>query len=136
MGGMGEHLVFFDGECPMCHRAVRHIIEIDKDKIFIFAPLGGETAKNVLTGPQAPLKKANSLVLVENYDSTSRDFYIRSKAVLRIYWLVGNGWGLVGILNFLPGVIGDFFYCYLASHRHQFKLKMPDEPGPKDRFLP
>jgi predicted DCC family thiol-disulfide oxidoreductase YuxK len=132
---MHEHLIFFDGECPLCHRAVRHILEIDVNKRFVFAPLNGETAGDILIGPQAPLRSANSIVLVENYQSTSRKFWIRSRAILRVYWLNGNGWGLYGILSFLPGWFGDFFYSWVAFHRHQFKLKMPADPGPKDRFL-
>jgi predicted DCC family thiol-disulfide oxidoreductase YuxK len=133
---MYEHLIFFDGECPFCHRAVRHILEIDVNQHFMFAPLSGETADDILTGPQAELKRANSLVLIENYRSTERKFWIRSRAILRVYWLAGNGWGLIGIFSFLPGFIGDIFYRWFAVHRHQFKLKMTKDPGPKDRFLP
>lgn len=133
---MNEHIIFFDDECPFCHRSVRHIIEIDVDHHFLFAPLEGETAKDFLIGPQESLKRANSLVLVENYDSTARQFWVRSRAIFRIYWLVGRGWGLVGILSFLPGFLGDAIYRWLAAHRHQFKLKIPEAPGPKERFLP
>jgi predicted DCC family thiol-disulfide oxidoreductase YuxK len=133
---MYEHLIFFDKECPLCHRAVRHILEIDVDKHFLFAPLNGETAKDFLIGPQAPLRSANSLVLVEHYLSTGRKFWVRSRAILRIYWLNGDGWGLYGIFSFLPGYLGDALYRWVAAHRHQFKLKMPGEPGPKERFLP
>jgi predicted DCC family thiol-disulfide oxidoreductase YuxK len=133
---MYEHIVFFDGECPLCHKAVRHIIEIDTEKKFLFAPLTGETANDILIGPQKELRSMNSLVLVENYDSTDRKFWVRSRAILRIYWLVKNGWELLGALSFLPGWLGDIFYRWLAAHRHQFKLKIPKEPGPKERFLP
>jgi predicted DCC family thiol-disulfide oxidoreductase YuxK len=132
---MREHLIFFDGECPLCHKAVRHIIDIDVHKHFLFAPLKGQTAEEILSGPQKSLKLAKSLVLVENYDSTDRKFWIESKAVLRIYWLVG-GWGLIGIFCFVPSFIGDPIYRFFAAHRHQFKLKMPEIPGPRDRFLP
>lgn len=133
---MKEHLIFFDNECPFCHRSVRHILEIDADHHFLFAPLNGETAEKILIGPQEPLKKAGSLILVEDYQSTARQFWIRSRAILRIYWLAGQQWRLLGILSFLPGWIGDLLYRWLAAHRHQFKLKMPEEPGPKNRFLP
>lgn len=132
---MNEHLIFFDAECPLCHKAVRHLIEIDVKKRIVFAPLGGLTAQNVLSGPQSHLKKANSLILVENYQSTNRKFWVRSKAVLRTYWLIGDGWGLIGILSFLPSYFGDAIYRKVALHRHQFKLKMPLE-GPAERFLP
>lgn len=133
---MNDHIVFFDGECPFCHKAVRHIIEIDEKKEIVFAPLKGETARQILTGPQAELLKANSIVLAENYRSTERRFWIRSHAIFRIYWIIKNGWQLVGILSFLPRCIGDFFYNWFAAHRHQFKLKIPEMPGPNDRFLP
>lgn len=114
---------------------MKHVIEIDDDKVFRFAPLRGSTAQEILTGPQTPLKSANSLVLAENYESTGRKFWVRSHAILRIYWLVGHGWGLVGILSFLPSRLGDFFYKMFAAHRHQFKLMLPPLE-PKDRFLP
>ena len=133
---MDEHIIFFDAECPFCLRSVRHIIEIDIEHHFLFAPLGGETAQDILIGPQAPLRDAQSLVLAENYQSSGREFYIRSRALFRIYWHVGQGWGLVGILSFLPCWLTDLIYRWVAAHRHQFKLKMPQEPGPQDRFLP
>ena len=133
---MNDHIIFFDDECPLCHKAVRHVIEIDRRKQFLFAPLRGKTAQEILTGPQNALKSSNSLVLAENYQSTERRFWIRSHAIFRIYWLVGDGWGLVGILSFLPRWLGDFFYNWFAIHRHQFKLQIPEVIEPSDRFLP
>lgn len=133
---MNDHIVFYDNECPLCRKAVRHIIEIDPGKKILFAPLNGETARRILTGPNQNLSRANSLVLAENYDSTHRRFWIRSHAMLRIYWLVEGGWGLVGILSYLPAWLGDFFYNWVAAHRHQFKLKMPEDLAPPERFLP
>lgn len=133
---MYEHLILYDHECPWCHKQVKNIIEMDVHKCFIFAPLEGETAKRILIGPHGWMRKANSIVLIENYDSTGRKFWVRSKAVLRIFWLNGNGWGLIGCLSFLPAKIGDVIYRYFAEHRHQFKLKMSKDPGPKERFLP
>lgn len=133
---MHEHLIFFDNECPFCHRTVRYILDLDKQKRFVFAPLKGETAENILHGPLASYAQANSLVLIENYQSTGRKIWIRSKAVFRVYWLIGDGWKIVGWLSFLPGVLGDFFYRSFAEHRHHFKLKPTKDAGPKDRFLP
>ncbi len=133
---MREHLVIFDGECPLCHRLVRHLIEIDVNRHIVFAPLNGETAESVLSGPQKDLKKANSSILVENFQSTERRFWIRSRCILRIYWLVGNGWGLLGIISFFPSFLGDTIYRRIAIHRHQFKMKMPNSSIPPDRLLP
>lgn len=133
---MERHLVLFDGECALCHVAVQHILQIDRNRSIVFAPLGGETAQNVLSGPQKKLREANSLVLIEDYASTERRFWIRSRAILRIYWLIGGGWAFLGLFSFFPCFFGDFLYRKLALHRHQFKLKMKDGWGPHDRFLP
>lgn len=132
---MYEHLIFFDEECPLCHKSVQHIIDIDVAQRFVFAPLKGSTASDILVGPQEALRRANSLVLVENYQSTKRNFWIRSKAILRIYWLIGGKWRFLGVFAFFPGWIGDLFYRWVANHRHQFKLKMPNETRPKNRFF-
>jgi predicted DCC family thiol-disulfide oxidoreductase YuxK len=133
---MFEHLILYDHDCALCIKAVGHVLDIDVHRRFIFAPLGGQTAKTILTGPLKRYAEINSLVLVESYQSTERSFYVRSKAVWRIYWLAGNGWGGIGWLCFLPPWIGDFFYRCFAEHRHQFKLKPRKEPGSPDRFLP
>ncbi len=131
-----ENIVFFDSDCPLCRKAIKYVLEIDVHHRFSFAPLNGVTARDVLTGPQEELVHANSLVLAEKFRSTERRFWIKSRAILRIDWLAGDGWGLIGILSFFPGWIGDFFYDWVAAHRHQFKLQVSETLGPKDRFLP
>ena len=131
-----EHLLFFDDECPLCVRAVRHVFQIDQEHKFLFAPLRGETANELLSGPQKSLKEANSLVVVENWRSTDRKFWIRSRAILRIYWLIGGQWKLYGWLSLLPGCFGDYLYKLISAHRHQFRLRPTKEIAPKDRFLP
>lgn len=131
-----DHLLFFDHECPLCIRSVRHIIEHDPERRFSFAPLRGETAKEVLSGPQSFLKKAESLVVVEHWRSTDRKFWTKSRAILRVYWLIGGQWKLFGWISFLPGFLGDFIYDQISAHRHQFHLRPDREIGPEERFLP
>lgn len=133
---MYKHIIFFDAECPICCRAIQHVFEIDKERQFAFAALNGDTAKTILSGPLNKYRKANSLVLLENYQSTEREFWIRSKAILRIYWLIGAGWKVIGCLSFLPSWVGDLFYSWVAKHRHQFKLAPMHKIGSPDRFLP
>lgn len=131
-----DHLVLFDHECPFCVRSVREIIKQDEAGKFAFAPLRGKTALEVLSGPQASFKRANGLIVVENWRSTDRRFWDRSRAMLRAYWLIGGQWKLYGWLSFFPGFIGNFFYDQLSAHRHQFHLRPDAEIGPEDRFLP
>lgn len=133
---MYEHLIFFDDECPFCRAQIKKIIKIDGEKNFRFAPLRGETAKDVLSGPQEKLKKSNSLVLAEDYQSTARRFCIRAKAVFRIFWILGGQWKLIGGLSFLPAWLIDPFYRLFAEHRHKYKLKIEESLEPEERFFP
>lgn len=133
---MSEHLIFYDHECPLCQKAVKHIINIDRNKQFKFAPLKGKTATEILQGPLQRYGEMDSMVLMENYASTKRKISARSKASLRIYWLIGEKWRLIGALSYLPGWTADFLYSKLAQHRHQFKIQPMKSSGPSDRFLP
>jgi predicted DCC family thiol-disulfide oxidoreductase YuxK len=133
---MNEHLVLFDATCPFCHRSVSHLIDLDQDRHLLFTPLDGATAEQMLVGIHKSLLKSNSLILIEQFETTGRKFWIRSRAVLRAYWFIGRGWGLIGVFAFVPSCLGDIVYRWVAEHRHQFHLDMPKIKAPEDRFLP
>ena len=41
---MSPELVFYDGDCGLCHRTVRFLLARDPEgSLFLFAPLFGET---------------------------------------------------------------------------------------------
>lgn len=128
-----KHLILFDDTCPLCHKAVTHIISIDKKKLFLFSPLIGKTAASVLKGKQATFIKKNTLVLIENYQTSSR-ISIRSKAIFRIYSYIGRGYRLLGLLAFCP-ILFDPIYRLIAYHRHKLK-KQKGSNIDKDRYVP
>ncbi len=117
---MKPHLILFDGTCPVCNLAVRHIISIDHRPCFQFAPLNGEDAKNILKNRYEELIAADTVILIENYRSLSPRISIRSKAFLRIYWIVGGIWKLPGVFAFFPSWIGDSVYRSVAKRRRHF----------------
>jgi predicted DCC family thiol-disulfide oxidoreductase YuxK len=129
-----SHLIFYDTDCDFCYRAILHLLKLDTKKNLLFAPLEGTTAKEILVGPNAHYAHANSLVLLENYDSDDREFYLRSKAIFRIYWLLGNR--LIGWLSFLPGVLCDWFYRGIAKHRHRLHFGWVRKEFQGEQFLP
>lgn len=126
-----QHLVLYDGTCGLCHRAVQFILRHDVNKMFMFAPLQGETAHELLytqrpqikalgvtTSPNHSLKNMDTLVLIENYsDKEHRNFLTYGDGVFRIYWLLGRWWMVPGILSFLPGFLYNWCYRWVARHR-------------------
>lgn len=113
-----KHLVFYDGECGFCDWVVRTLLKIDRKRIFAFAPLQGSTAKELLKDFPEAYKSLDSLVLIENYQSQQRTYYVLGQGAFRILWLVGGWWKLIGWIHFLPPFIYNFGYRFIAQNRH------------------
>lgn len=117
----GQHLVFYDGTCGMCHWVVQFLLKHDRNKIFMFAPLQGETAGVLLKDWRITVPEADSLVLIENYqDPDQKKIYIFGKGALRICWLLGGLWMVPGAISFLPSFLYDWLYKWVARHRFKW----------------
>ena len=131
----GKHLLFYDGSCGLCDHAVQFVLKRDSEGLFVFAPLQGTTAKNFFPTPPAE----DSLILIEDYTSTSPKKYLFGKGAFRVLWLIGGVWSLPGLLNFLPPSLYDWGYRLVAKNRHklfsQTNCKLPTAED-KKRFLP
>lgn len=132
------NLVFYDGQCGLCDQIVQLLLKVDKQKRFMFASLQGKTAENMLQAIPEKYRGIDSLVLIENYQTSSSQFYVQGKGVLRICWLLGRWWSIPGILNFLPSLFYDWIYRIVARNRHKFFRSTCVLPSAedKDRFLP
>lgn len=130
-----KHLILFDGDCPFCNLAVRHILAIDRKECFVFSPLKGKAAHSILGKKYNNYLEKDTLILVENYQKYTRIF-IRSKAIFRVYWQIGRVWKLFGLVSFLPAGMGDLFYRLFSLSRYQLKIKMPKDSISKDRIIP
>ena len=134
-----SHLVFYDGNCGFCDRVVQWVFKQDKNQLFAFAPLQGETASQYLRNLPPEIRFTDSLILIENFRSSYPRVYILAKGALRIAWLLGWPWILMGWLSFFPGWMFDWGYRLVASNRHSFfshdQCFVPPA-NQKDRFLP
>lgn len=126
------HLIFYDGECGLCDGVVQWVLRQDKHKLFIFAPLQGETAKKWLK--QTP--DIDSVYLIQNFNSKPVAF-IKSKAAFKILWLLGGFYALPGLLSFLPSSLFDWAYDIVARNRKKWFSPIACViPGKdKNRFL-
>ncbi len=107
-----HRVVFFDGPCPFCNWIVHWLMEVDKKKIFYFASLEGETARTLP-------KDKDSLILLEE-EQGIRKLFFEAKAALRIFWLIGGWYRLIGWTYFLPSFLINPLYRFIARHRYRF----------------
>lgn len=127
-------VIFFDGVCGLCNWSVNFVLKHDRRRLFRFATLQGETARNWLQiVPDQPL---NSVVLVDAQGAHSK-----SDAVGRILTRLGGLWTIPGwMLRCTPRPLRNWGYDLVARHRYQWfgkketcRLPTPDE---RSRFLP
>jgi len=130
-----NHLVLYDGDCPFCNLAVRHIITIDKKELFVFSPLKGKIAHKILRENYTKYIEMDTLIVIENYQNKFSVF-IRSKAIFRTYWLTGGIWKIIGIFSFFPSILSDFFYKVFSKFRYHLKVKIDKNLISKDRLIP
>ncbi len=101
-------IVFFDKQCTLCRQTINFLSRQDHKKRLLFAPLDGKTASQTLT---SDLRHLNTVILLEPTGKIS----IRSRAIFRIFWLLGGKWSLLGWLYPFPFL--DPLYRFVAKHR-------------------
>jgi predicted DCC family thiol-disulfide oxidoreductase YuxK len=134
----GTDVLFFDGSCGLCHRAVRFILAEDRSRMaFRFAPLGGETF--AATIPQSDAAKLPDSLVVATTDGR---LVFRARAVRRIARKLGGIWRLIAITSsIIPTVVLDFGYNLIARIRYRLFAR-PKQACPilpkelRERFLP
>lgn len=126
-----KHLIFYDGHCSLCRRAVINLLKADKKKKLLFAPLQGSTAKTLFK----KVPELTSLILMENFGSSKQQELHYGKAALRICWHLGGLWSLLGLLSFLPTFLVDILYRFIARRRHFFGGRRGEIVLPHDRRL-
>ena len=116
-------LVFYDGHCGLCHRAVMFVLRRDADgSRFRFAPLQGETLRQQLSEDRIS-QLADSLVVI----GVDGRVLQQSDAVLLILDQLGGGWRALGRLSsWVPRSLRDLVYRGIARIRHRLFKRQND----------
>ncbi|HOI31524.1 MAG: DUF393 domain-containing protein [Bacteroidales bacterium] len=105
---MAKPILFFDGECSLCNRAVRFVLKHEKNQDLHFAALDSDFAEKELAGLDLP----ESLVL-----KIGNRIYIKSAAVFKVLDYL-KGWPrFFRIFRFLPDSLLNWKYDVVASFR-------------------
>jgi len=123
MSAARRSMVFYDGACGLCHRAVRFAIARDRDgRHFRFAALGGEAFRRLV--PEAQRAGLPDSIVVLTADGT---LLARSTAVVHILERIGGPWRLMGgLLALVPQGIRDLGYDGIARVRHRLFRRPTD----------
>lgn len=126
-------IVFFDAECLLCNRSVRWLLEADREGRLSFAPLSGETARDLRAEGVLDDEHlgGGSMVLAER-SGGEWSVLMRSDAVLRALEISGAATPGRWFLKMLPRFLRDWGYRLVARTRYAVFGKtdeclLPDE---------
>lgn len=125
-------VLFFDGDCAACSESVRLAVRLDKHEQLKFSPLQGKLAAE-MGFTESAAKKGGSMILLRESDGK---VFKRSDAAIELARALGGWWRLLIPVKFVPRVIRDAVYQWIADHRYLISEKgnfcaMPDPPVQK-----
>ena len=119
---------------------MRWLLEADRDGILSFAPLQGETAREVLSRHPEVTGDLSTVVYVRDFGSPDERTYFRSDAAAAILRDLGGGYRLLALFRFLPRFLRNAIYDWIAAHRYRWFGKLDacrlPRKGEEKRFLP
>ena len=122
-----KKIIFYDGFCNLCDGFVKTIINLDKSNIFLFAPLNGNHAKDLLKDIGLDSRKSDSVIF---YDKEEISF--KSKAVIEILLSLKGFFYLFWFAKLIPSFLSNIVYDIVAKNRYawfgkQDKCIVPDK---------
>ena len=107
---MVENIIYYDGECGLCHLAVRFILRVDSKSKFYFSPLSN-LGNN--------LKYIDSIILKRG----NKVFY-EGQAIIMIFENIENNWNcLAKVFRLIPINVLDAAYRWVSTNRAKISVK-------------
>ncbi len=127
-------IIFFDGVCGMCNHVVDLLLRLDRSGTFLFAPIQGTTARDLLP-PLSGDPSAWSLLYLD--ETGIRE---QSDAALEIGRRLGGLWWPLSLLRIFPRFLRNAVYRLIARYRYRVFGKHDicriPSPSERERFLP
>jgi len=119
--GVASAILFFDGECGFCDRAIRFAMSHDRHGRLFAATLAGDTARVALAPFAVQLVGVDSTVLYRPASANvEASVAIYSDAALSVLRILGGWLGVLGVLGqIVPRWIRDAAYKSFAKRRFQ-----------------
>jgi len=127
-------IIFFDGVCAMCNTFVNFALRIDRRELFLFAPLQGTTARELLP-PLSDDPGQWSMIYLDE-----KGIHDQLDASLEVYRKLGGVWRILSLMRYIPRSIRNPMYRILARNRYRWfgkkeQCRIPTE-AERRRFLP
>ncbi|HEX4955082.1 MAG TPA: DCC1-like thiol-disulfide oxidoreductase family protein [Thermoanaerobaculia bacterium] len=135
----GRHLLLYDGVCGLCDRSVQFCLAHDQAGRFLYAPLQGETARELAARLPLPAD-LETVVLITDPGTPGERVHLKSDAFVALLRHLGGIWRVLSWLRVIPRPLRDAAYDFVAARRYRWfgrfdTCRLP-APGTAERFLP
>lgn len=108
-------MVFYDGHCALCQRAVRFILAEDRAKAFRFAPLASDAFRQTVS--ESSRDGLPDSIVVRTGEG---ELLVRSMAILYAMKRLGGVWRLLAVVpSIVPRAPWDHAYDWIARLRYR-----------------
>lgn len=111
-------MIYFDGVCGLCNRFVQFVFRHDRERLFRYAPLQGETFRRYAK-ERDRLDRSDSLVVVWEWREGRGEMFLRGQAVLQVLRHLPGYRALALFLGSLPAPWLDRLYDVIAANRYR-----------------
>jgi predicted DCC family thiol-disulfide oxidoreductase YuxK len=133
-----QDIIFFDGVCGLCNRTVDFVLREDREQVFLYSPLQGETFRSIKRDYPETLN-ADSIFVLRS--GPEKEILLqKSDALIHIVDNLPRYRWLATIGRMLPAPIRDSTYRLIAATRYRIwgkrdSCRLPTAEE-RVRFLP
>jgi predicted DCC family thiol-disulfide oxidoreductase YuxK len=129
-----DNLILFDGVCNLCSALVQFVIRHDPAAKFRFAAIQSEIGGEIFQSHGLDPADLQTFVFVSN-----GQVFLRSDAAIEVVSRFGGAWRIFRIFRFVPKVLRDAIYSFIARNRYRWfgrkEVCMVPTPEISERFL-
>ena len=108
-------IIFYDGECALCHLLVKWLLKRDKLALFSFAPQSGDAAKKFFS--QSTIEELPDSIWVLDKDDT---IFLKGDALIFILRKLHGFYKFIAaVFSLLPRVLRNGVYDLVADSRYK-----------------
>jgi predicted DCC family thiol-disulfide oxidoreductase YuxK len=133
-----QDIIFFDGVCGLCNRTIDFVLREDRERLFLYSPLQGETFRSIKQDYPETLNTDSIFVLRRSPEKET--LLQKSDALIYIVDRLPSYRWLAAIGRMLPAPIRDSVYRLIAATRYRIwgkrdSCRLPTAEE-RARFLP
>lgn len=115
---VGRDIVFFDGECVLCHNLMSQLLKIDSARHFLLCAQQSKMGHLVLERHGINVDDLSTIYLVSNCATETEEVLSRSDAFIYVLSKTPSYKWLASLLSIFPRAWMNFGYKIVAKNRY------------------